>query len=231
MNEIKWLWLKSNEYPFPRAVIYGIEAPEYIHELVIPDKIGGMNTILAREAFVSTAAPIIDKVIIPDRIEILPYAFRGAKIKTVIWPKHHRTIPEGCFMGSEINELIVNNPDHITSVGNKCFYGCKSLTALDWPTGCNIVPKECFSHSSLQELRGTEHISIIEDCAFNMSDLSIIPNLSGCRHIGRNSLHNTQIKADMFMDKYGHIWNEKTIRKAFYNCYEEIKKMKEVSYA
>lgn len=119
----------------------------------------------------SPSACKLKRLIISDDISCIgDNAFMRANISEIVWPSSCKTIPNLCFLGSQIES--VKNIDCVEIVGASAFADTPRLHSLDWPSSCKVIPTCCFSHSGITHINNLRHITNIRDFAFANSSLT-----------------------------------------------------------
>ncbi len=167
-------------------------------EVIIPDKIGGIDVIAIGEQVFSHCYSLTS-VIIPDSITniglaafaycsgltsinipegitiISESAFAScSKLTSIIIPDSVIIIEEAAF-GSCTGLTSINIPDSVTSIGNDAFICCTGLTSVNISDSVTIIGEEAFAYcSGLTNINIPNSIIIIKEYAFYCSGLTSI---------------------------------------------------------
>jgi hypothetical protein len=109
-------------------------------------KIGARITSIGYFLFLGSRIEEVDMEAFP--LEIIPVGlFEGCnKLTKVTLPTSLKTLPERCFLGSVIKNVVF--PSGLTTILEKCFQYCKALETIDLSNTCvESLPNECFSHT------------------------------------------------------------------------------------
>lgn len=123
-------------------------------------------------------------------------AFYNSKLETIIWPDNCFSIPEMCFCKCKKLKSIQNiknvikirfqaferssitnldlSKSKIITIDNYAFSYCENLKTIIWPRQCSIISSNCFSYSSLEEIKNINNVSFIKDGAFRGTNLTTI---------------------------------------------------------
>ena len=102
---------------------------------------------------------------------------RGVNVQNVVIPDSVTSLGERCFEGcSSLTSVTI--PDSVTSLGGGCFYGCASLTSVTIPDSVTEIGSGCFSGcSSLTSIIIPDSVVIIGGNCFaycsNLSDVHL----------------------------------------------------------
>ncbi len=78
-------------------------------------------------------------------------------------------------------------------VGKQAFK-CASIETFDWFPEISAIPEECFAWSKLKKIDGTNHVSVIEDCAFIQTQLELFPIFDNLEVVGCSAFAGTLLK-------------------------------------
>lgn len=143
-----------------------------IKEFVLPSKIPGVETdsIILGDGVASLIGGncSFNKFVISNGItSISKAAFQMCnKIKTIVIPPSIKEIPERCFKGCRIENVIFSGENNIETVGESAFENSYIGGMFSWPSRCRIIPKSCFASSYLHKIDGLEHVEEVGECAF-----------------------------------------------------------------
>ena len=112
-------------------------------------------------------------------------SFRNQNIESYVIPSSVTSIGDRAFYGcSSLSEIVI--PSSVTSIGDRAFYGCNSLSEIVIPSSVTSIGKGAFRGcNSLSEIVIPSSVTSIGDRAFSFCDsLSEIVILSSVTSIG-----------------------------------------------
>ena len=112
-------------------------------------------------------------------------SFRNQNIESYVIPSSVTSIGDRAFYGcSSLSEIVI--PSSVTSIGDRAFYGCNSLSEIVIPSSVTSIGKGAFRGcNSLSEIVIPSSVTSIGDSAFSFCDsLSEIVILSSVTSIG-----------------------------------------------
>lgn len=197
---------------------YSLFNGEKIEELVLPEQDSNKNHINGIKSNFFTNLNIkIKKVIIPGGYSVIQKsAFKDSHIESIVWTKNIYEIPDECFSGSTLKEII--NINHITKIGAKAFERCGNLLNFEvpdsvsfvgdkafffsaieyikWSLSSKVFPKFCFASSDLKSITNIQSVECVEPGAFlNCTDLTSIELSDNVCYIGKNAFFGAGIKS------------------------------------
>ena len=93
-------------------------------------------------------------------------AYRAKETNYTI-PNSVTTIGERAFLGCQ-SLTSINIPNSVTTIGERAFLGCKSLTSINIPNSVTTIGKRVFwGCQSLTSINIPNSVTTIEDCAFS----------------------------------------------------------------
>lgn len=131
-----------------------------------------------------------------------------------IWEYFKEGIPTGAFTGSAIKDLEI--PDNITSIGNRAFYDCRSLTSVTMSNGITNIGPSAFEYC--KRLTSVTMSSGVTNISYGMfaycSSLTGITIPNNVKSIGYSAFSNcsslTSVTVGNSVTSIG--------LEAFYNC-------------
>ena len=164
------------------------EEEEEIEELTIPSIVKDIKVESIadlRTAFWKLYQHGVKKIghlIIENGVEkIEEYAFTRIKIGigTFHWPKTCPTISEGCFLESNITNVI--GIEDVKEI-KKCAFEKSKIRTFSWPGNCKVIPIECFCGcTKLEIIENIEQVTQIGSCAFSFTRLKKFSWPSKCK--------------------------------------------------
>lgn len=160
------------------------------YELVIPTQIDGIPvTKIADDAFDfdyltsielpeglveignrALACPYLTSVNLPSSLEkIGAYAFENADLVNVIVPSKVTKIFDGTFCGNQ-NLRSIEFLGPVTSIGDKAFYLCSSLSAITLPDTVETIGQMAFFSSGLTNITIPQGVTAIAPATFSHCD-------------------------------------------------------------
>ncbi len=114
-------------------------------------------------------------IVVPATIEGKPVTKIGDSafsqntyITSIQLPDSITSIGQYAFRGC-LNLKTINLPNTITVISPNAFWSCYELKSIAWPTGCNKIPKGCFSGSGLETIQIPASVQFIEGNPFGGS--------------------------------------------------------------
>ena len=110
----------------------------------------------------------IEKLSIPNIIELKPSTFYKSKLKSIKLPLTLRRIGKNCFRDCELLEEV--DMMSCSELHNGCFEGCYALRTIRLPNNLHVMEHSCFKEcSSLQHITIPAYVvriptSCFEDC-------------------------------------------------------------------
>ncbi|MDO5141368.1 MAG: leucine-rich repeat protein, partial [Eubacteriales bacterium] len=149
-------------------------------DVVIPDEIDGKPvTSILPFAF---SGSDIESVVLPSTLkEITRGAFYRSNIESVVLPSTLEKIGENAFRGTKLKEIVI--PDSVTDIGAETFCNCASLKKVVIGSGLELIHVGLFENcDSLEEvvIPGNGSVTRIEYDAF-----------SGCTSLSKIALPDT----------------------------------------
>lgn len=139
------------------------------HEELLVDTIG--SYALSSSLEYGTGAVVIEK----DIKTISSSAFRNCKIKSVNNPSTLTAFGEYSFYGCT-SLTTVNIPEGITTIPNRCFQNCSSLSPISLPSKLTTLGEYAFSGcTSITQIKLPTTVTLIDDgCFYSCSSLQTI---------------------------------------------------------
>lgn len=160
--------------------LWSIKRLGNVQEIIIPDVFpeNGLSVTAVGKTFCRDKFP---KITLPNTINrFCRNAFSGACAEEIVWPSNCYSIPDSCFLNSEIKRI--SNIDHVTDVGNSAFADSK-IEEITWPSNCRTIPKKCFCNSSLASIDNIENVEAISFGAFKRTKIKYFVWPSKCYEI------------------------------------------------
>lgn len=159
----------------------------------------------------------LDKLTLPNTLKgFAPQNFKNSSVKSINIPESITSIPPRLFEGSLIEKITFDAPHKIETIEKQAFSKTYNLKQLKWPSGCTVIPEECFVHSHVEEVIGTEKVKTIYAGAFlHTSELKSFTWPSGCLYIPEKCFYESgvmEIKGIEHVNFIGHSAFSKTTR-------------------
>ena len=118
---------------------------------------------------------------ISDEIEnISESAFEESRVKKVRWSKGCKTIPNGCFYYSNIEEVL--DISYVENIGESAFK-YSNLKKFHMPPKCQKIPGYCFASSKLETISNLSHVTEVGEGAFECCNIRELVWPGKCRVI------------------------------------------------
>lgn len=170
------------------ASVYGGNTVK-IMEIEIPGVISNTKiTAIGKNAFQGEYGEVR---ISPEIRGVREMAFARTKIDTLHWPEHCFEIPVGCFMHSNITQIL--GTENVERICEKAFLDT-SIKEFDWPTKCKVIPFKCFCCTRMDSLHGIGNVTVIEPMAFHNCYMTEIPDMENVEEIGMEAFAYSSIR-------------------------------------
>lgn len=159
--------------------------------------------------------------------ELTGDVFSGTSLTTIEIPRRCHIIDAGCLRGmksvtvEEGNEMfrvdgeflladgdtilirgfssdkVVTVPATVTTLGKKCFFGCKTISSIDWAGNTSVVEIQAyaFAQSTIADLTIPPSVTVIGDCCFQQckSLKTLNTEDSSLKTIGRDAFRESGV--------------------------------------
>ena len=125
-------------------------------------------------------------VVIPESVtRIEEEAFRGCtSLEKINFPAKLKEIGENAFNGTAIKEVKLG--DEFTTLAERAFYQCKSLTSVTLSKNITVIPKNCFYECTSLTSFDLSNIVEIKDSGFAWSGLTSVELPDTITALGRS---------------------------------------------
>lgn len=127
-------------------------------------------------------------------------------LKTFVFPKNTKEIPEGMFQGhSVIEEIIFLDPDnlegdHLTTIPKNAFQSCTNLSTVRIPNGVESIGENAFEKCPFEAISLPNTLTSIGSTAFgSCTNLKSITIPASVNNIGPSAFQNNTSMTDVYV--------------------------------
>lgn len=160
--------------------------------------------VMARSLYIN--GQLLEEAVFSDITEIKPYTFAScASIKSISLPNTVKTIGEGAFRGTSVEELII--PEGTTTINAGAFASCANLKKVVLPSTLTQIYQDAFSNST--NINCVNYTGTIDQWAI----MGFFHEYSNPVYYSKNLYINGELVTEVVLEKAQYISGH-----AFVNC-------------